>query len=110
MKRSSHDVKDGIEKDGLFTVKLSEGVFSGMWLYYTLETTENKVLKSESGIIILKLREIALTRYFQYWPITAKSASTFEAGVTKEKRKIEPKREVYIILILHHRGTGGIQM
>ncbi len=65
MKGLSDDVKDGFEKDGLFTVKLSEGVFNGVWLDYTLETTENKVLKCESGIIGLTLRKNALTRYFQ---------------------------------------------
>ncbi len=65
MKRLSDDVKYGFENGGLFTVKLSEGVFNGVWLDYTLEITENKVLKSESGIIGLTLRENAHTRYFQ---------------------------------------------
>ncbi len=42
MKRLSGDVKDGFEKDGLFTANMSEGDFNGVSVDYTLE---NKVLK-----------------------------------------------------------------
>ncbi len=45
IKRLSDDVKDGFGKDGLFSVKLSEGDSNCVWLNYTLETTEKKALK-----------------------------------------------------------------
>ena len=82
-------------KEGLFVAKLSSGNFNGVWIDYTLETTENKALKGQGGIIGLTMRGSALSRWFLSRPITAKYSLVFSeellCALAKDKSKKKKK-------------------
>ena len=82
MQRLPDEIKTAFE-NGQFVAKLTKGTFNAVWLDYTLETTANKSLKGNGGIIGLTLRGRALERWFLSRPITAKYAGTFTTQLRK---------------------------
>ena len=97
MKRLPHEVLEAFAQ-GLFVARLSEGEFNGVWLDYTLETTENKALKGSGGIIGLTLRGEALTRWFLARPTTAKYTQIFQQELSKPEPQNTQKSQG------HHSG------
>ena len=77
MKRLPQDVLTEFA-DGKFVSKATSGRFNGVWMDYAIETTENKALKGQGGIIGLTLKGPALVRWFLARPITAKYAEIIE--------------------------------
>ena len=75
---------------GRCSVKLSNGMFKGVWLDYALETTENKDLKGVGGIIGLTMRDSALIRWFLARPVTATYATALQTATEHEKSGINP--------------------
>lgn len=69
-------------QDSHFVARLSNSKFNGVWIDYTLETTENKALKGAGGIIGLNLRGNALPRWFLSRPITAQYATKLSTSTT----------------------------
>ena len=63
-------------ENGQFVAKLTDGLWNGVWLDYALETTENKALKGQGGIIGLT-HSNALSRWFMSRPITAQYAMKY---------------------------------
>ena len=76
MQRLPEEVIQSFE-EGLFVAKIFAGMFNGVWLDYTLESTENKALKGQGGIIGLTLCDSALSRWFLSRPITGKYSMAF---------------------------------
>ena len=71
--RLPDEVKQAFQEK-LFVAQLSSGPFKGVWYDYALETTKNKALKGQGGIIGLTNRGPALERWFLTRPITASYA------------------------------------
>ena len=79
---------------GKCSVKLTKGMFKGVFLDYALETTENKDLKGVGGIIGLTMRGSALIICFLGRPVTATYANVFKTTTEPVKPRMSPTKEL----------------
>ena len=99
-KCSDFQMKSKCFGHGNFMAKLSQGQFNSVWMDYCLETTENKSLKSNGGIIGLTHCDAALGRWFLSRPVTAKYSHMFG---TKDKSPSSSSKNC------HHTDTPALQ-
>ena len=78
MQRLPTPIEEHFVENGHFVSQLSKGSFNMVWPDYVLETTQNKSLKGQGGIIGLTMRGSTLARWFLARPITAQYSSHFQ--------------------------------
>ncbi|CAC5403807.1 unnamed protein product [Mytilus coruscus] len=88
---------DPSEPPDVNRTKLTSGLFNSVWMDYTIETTENKDLKGNGGIIGLTMKGPALTRWFMARPLTSQYSIRFRDVISQSGDKIKIHHEPFQI-------------
>ena len=80
------DEVETLFQEGSFTAKLTPGSFNGVWYDYTLETTENKDLKSSGGIIGITRQGDTLKKWFLNRPMNSAYTRTYLTQLVGTKK------------------------